>query len=98
VCENDITTQRTIQDARLSDKLTRAEMAKIVSLYLISILDKKPDTTKDCSAFDTSIANYSTEMKAYMHTACQFNIMGIHPDYTALSDFRANDYVSRAEF
>jgi hypothetical protein len=24
--------------------------------------------------------------------------MGIHPDYTALSDFRANDYVSRAEF
>jgi hypothetical protein len=32
-CENDITTIRDINEARLGDFLTRAEMAKMVSVF-----------------------------------------------------------------
>lgn len=90
---------RTIQAARMEDKLTRAEMAKIVVQYLIKIApDKKPDLSKNCSAFSQSISTYPAEMQEYMTLSCQFDVMGVHPDYTPLSDFMPDNYVSRAEF
>ncbi|MDR2190887.1 MAG: hypothetical protein LBP53_07105 [Candidatus Peribacteria bacterium] len=99
-CNKDITTMRTVQQARLHDQLTRAELAKIVSQYLITEMpDKKPNLEKDCSAFQASIAKYQgTDLYNYMTLACQYDVMGIHPDYTPLTDFMPDKYVSRAEF
>ena len=97
-CEKDITTIRSINDARMHDFLTRAEMAKVVSQYLIAVLNKSPNTEKDCSAFDNSIAHYNQEMRDYMRISCQFDVMGIHPNRTPLSDFMPDKFVSRAEF
>ncbi|MDR0282402.1 MAG: hypothetical protein LBI53_03695 [Candidatus Peribacteria bacterium] len=66
--------------------------------YVINILNKEPDLTKDCSAFTTSIQGETLELQKYMTLACQYNIMGINPDTTPLSDFLPNQIVSRAEF
>jgi hypothetical protein len=98
VCEKDFSTQRTIHDARLSDYLTRAEMAKIVVQYLLSETDKKADMLKDCSAFSASIARYNDEMKNYMTLACQLGVMGVRPTGAPLPDFMPDSDVTRAEF
>lgn len=97
-CEKDITTIRNIMDARLFDKITRAELAKVISQYAMTVLDKKPDTTKDCSAFSQSIAHYTNDLNQYMTTSCQLDLMGVHPDMSPLSDFMPDQYVTRAEF
>ncbi len=97
-CQNDITTIKDINDARLGDFLTRAEMAKMVTQFVTSKLNKTPNAEKDCSRFDESIKDYPQDMKDFMTKSCQLDIMGVHPDYSPLSDFMPNKYVSRAEF
>ena len=97
-CENGITTMDLISNARLDDPITRAELAKVLSQYVISTTDRKPDTSKDCSAFEASIAHYNNDLPNYMKLACQLNIMGVRSDYTPLSDFMPDQYVTRAEF
>ena len=98
-CENDITTIRDIEKARLGDFLTRAEMAKMISVFATKELWMKPNTSKDCSNFADSIASYNQEMKDYMVMACQLEIMGIHTtNYEAIPDFMPSKHVSRAEF
>ena len=96
--KNGLTTMNTMAAARMEDKITRAELAKIVSQYAITVLGKTPDTTRDCSAFSKSIAKYTNDLHEYMITACQLEIMGIHPDATVLKDFMPDKYVTRAEF
>ena len=97
-CQNDITTIKDINEARLEDHLTRAEMAKIVTKFVTSKLNKTPNIEKDCSLFDESMAHYNQEMRDYMTWSCQLDIMGVHPNYSPLSDFMPDKYVSRAEF
>jgi hypothetical protein len=74
-CENDITTIRDINEARLGDFLTRAEMAKMISVFATKELLMKPNTSKDCSNFANSIASYNQEMKDYMVMSCQLELM-----------------------
>ncbi|MDR0369064.1 MAG: hypothetical protein LBH96_00575, partial [Candidatus Peribacteria bacterium] len=70
--------------ARLSQPLTRIEAAKL--FVNIAIANELPrDTTKTCEFMD--MENASTEDIAITWLACQFNIMGVHPDYSALDDF-----------
>ena len=98
-CENDITTIRDINKARLGDFLTRAEMAKMVSVFATKELWMKPNTSKDCSNFAESIAHYNQEMKDYMVMSCQLEVMWIHTtNYQAIPDFMPSKRVSRAEF
>ncbi|GHV22093.1 hypothetical protein FACS189428_3590 [Clostridia bacterium] len=96
--KNGITTMQTLQSARVEDKITRAELAKMISQYAISILEKKADTTKDCSAFSDSIASYNKEMKDYMVLSCQLGLMGLKGNEYVADDFRPDDYVTRADF
>ena len=98
-CENDITTIRDINEARLKDFLTRAEMAKMVSVFATKQLWMKPNTSKDCSNFANSIASYNQEMKDYMVMSCQLELMWIHTvNYEPIPDFMPSKRVSRAEF
>jgi hypothetical protein len=67
--------------------------------YLIKFLpEKKPDLTKDCSAFSKRISKYNKEMQDFMTLSCQYEVMGIHPNKAPLSDFMPDKHVSRAEF
>ena len=98
-CENDITTIRDINEARLKDFLTRAEMAKMVSVFATKELWMKPNTSKDCSNFANSISHYNQEMKDYMVMSCQLELMWIHTvNYEPIPDFMPSKRVSRAEF
>ncbi len=98
-CQNWIIKSDTIQGARLWEFLNRAEMAKIVTVFEMLVLDAKPDRNKDCSAFADSISYYNSEMRNYMITSCQLERMWIHTaDHKPISDFMPKKFVSRAEF
>ena len=98
-CENDITTIRDINEARLGDYLNRAEMAKIISVFATKELWMKPNTSKDCSNFAASMEWWSQEMKDYMVMSCQLELMWIHTvNYEPIPDFMPAKRVSRAEF
>ena len=98
-CENDITTIRDINEARMWDYLNRAEMAKIISVFATKELWMKPNTSKDCSNFTESMEWWSQEMKDYMVMSCQLELMWIHTvNYEAIPDFMPSKRVSRAEF
>jgi hypothetical protein len=96
---NGITTMNTITKARITDKITRAELAKMVSKYATNVLKKTPNTTKNCLAFEESIQGYkNSDLYQSMITACQLDIMGIHPNGVPISDFKPSSYVTRADF
>jgi hypothetical protein len=94
----DITTQSSLEEADSDGLLLRAHLAKMIVNYLANVLDRQPDLTKDCSAFEASVQRETPELQEYMALACQYGIMGIHTDGTALSDFMPRKTVSRAEF
>lgn len=95
-CGKDITTIRAISGARLDQPLTRAELAKMMSVYVTKVLGKQPVLT--------GVAQYSDvdskmgDLADYIQLAYQLQIMGIHHDGTALPYFEPNKFVTRAEF
>ena len=96
-----ISTMSSACDARLHDYLTRAEMAKIAVQYIKTHLPERiPNLNKDCTKFARSIQKYKgTDLYDYMVEACQYEVMGIHTvDYTAVSNFMPDKFVTRAEF
>lgn len=95
-CQHNITTMRTIQDARLDQPLTRAELAKIMSVYAMKEYHLKP--------LITGAANYKDvntdlgDLADYIQLAYQLQIMGINADGTPIQAFEPHKLVSRAEF
>ncbi|MDR2415999.1 MAG: hypothetical protein LBD75_05340 [Candidatus Peribacteria bacterium] len=70
--------------AKLSQPLTRLEAARLfVNIAIANDLPR--DTKKSCNFLDMQGA--STVDIAIAQLACQFNIMGVHPDYTPLDNF-----------
>ena len=95
-CQHNITTMRTIQEARLDQPLTRAELAKIMSVYAMKEYHLKPLITgavnyKDVNADLGDLADY-------IQLAYQLQIMGINADGTPIQAFEPHKLVSRAEF
>ena len=85
-----ITTQPTIDNANMKGKITREEMAKMISNYAINILWKTPDTTKSCYFLDSNI---NPDLVQYVTKSCQLWLMG-----QWVTSFRPKDNVTRAEF
>ena len=95
-CQHNITTMRTIQEARLDQPLTRAELAKIMSVYAMKEYHLKPLRAgavnyKDVNADLGDLADY-------IQLAYQLQIMGINADGTPIQAFEPHKLVSRAEF
>lgn len=88
--KNWITTQPTIDEANLKGKITREEMAKMISSYAINILWKTPDKTKTCFFLDSNI---NPDLVQSVTTSCKLWLMG-----QGISSFRPKDNVTRAEF
>ena len=95
-CQRNITTMRTIQEARLEQPLTRAELAKIMSVYAMKEYHLKP--------LRAGAANYKDvntdlgDLADYIQLAYQLQIMGINADGTPMQAFEPHKLVSRAEF
>jgi hypothetical protein len=61
----------TLEQARIVDGITRAEMAKMISVYAMKILGREPDTTKkECTQFN-DMNQTNTELQSYIITSCQ---------------------------
>jgi hypothetical protein len=43
--------------------------------YLANVLEREPDLSRDCSAFEKSIQNETAELQNYMTLACQYKVM-----------------------
>ena len=87
---NGITTQSSIDNANMKGKITREEMAKMISNYAVNILWKTPDTTKSCYFLDSNI---NPDLVEYVTESCQLWLMG-----QWVASFRPKDSVTRAEF
>ena len=92
-----ITTMPTLQAAMMEKDLTRAELAKILSVFAQKFLDKKVVENKvGCEFADKAEA--VGDLANYMKLSCELEIMGLHADgKTPLVNFMPNKFVSRAE-
>lgn len=96
--KHNITTQFPIDNARLLDYLTRAELAKMLSVFTLNFTDKQPITNKPGCDLYTDTDQVNTELAAFIKQACELEIMGLHSDgKTPLTEFMPNKFVSRAE-
>ena len=94
--DNGITTINDVDKARLSDPLTRAELAKMMSQYISSVLKKSPIKADkpEYKDVDESLG----DLADFIVKAYQYQIMGINADGSALENFNPNGLVTRAEF
>ena len=88
----------TIQSGRLRDDITRAEMAKIVSIYSTTILGKEiPDQKPLCKQFN-DLTTVSKELQGYIISACELGLMGYRSDGVSIKPhFDPTDKITRAE-
>ena len=92
---NRITTINDIEKARLTDWLTRAELAKMMSQYMTNIQWKIPTIEKvEYWDVDESLG----DLADFIQTAYSYRIMWINADGTPLENFNPDWLVTRAEY
>ena len=94
--ENGITTINDIEKARLSDGLTRAELAKMMSQYLTKVLWKTPTTGEKANYADVNSS--LGDLADFIEIAYSYKIMWIKADGTPLKNFNPRGKVTRAEY
>ena len=85
-----ITTMSSIDNANMQWKITREQMAKMITNYAKNVLWKTPDTSKSCHFIDSNI---NPDLVQYVKESCQLWLMG-----QWVTSFRPKDSVTRAEF
>jgi hypothetical protein len=104
-----LTSMQTYEEFRPNDTITRAEMAKIVSLYATAFTPNKGlqplagrDTDADmglstCTTF-TDLNQTNPELQSYIIQACKLGLMGYYSDGTTIKPaFDPNDPITVAE-
>jgi hypothetical protein len=86
-----VTTMSSIDNANMYGAITRAEMAKMLSVYAESSLGITADTSKACTF--TDIDSVKGDLHDFIIKSCQLGIMG-----QGITAFRPYDTLSRAEF
>ena len=86
-----VTTQSPIDNANMYGAITRAEMAKMLSVYAVEVLGYEADTSKACNF--TDIDSVKGDLHDYIIKSCQLGLMG-----QGITAFRPYDTISRAEF
>ena len=88
-----VTTMPTYEAANMYNSITRAEMAKMLSVYATEILGKTADTSRACTFTDVDSVKWN--LHDFIIESCQLGIMGQNMPNNA---FRPYDTISRAEF
>ena len=92
-----LTSMDSIENFQWNRFLTRAEMAKIVSIYLTKILGKKEVSNGKCEIFD-DIQDIHSDLHEYIISACNLGIMGRTPDWNDVKQvFHPYYHVTKAE-
>ena len=92
---NWITTTQNIQQAQMNWKLTRIQMAKMLSQYAVNVLWMEPDISKWIADFSDVTRKMNKDYNDGVTLAYQLWIMWQNMPN---NKFRPNDEVSRAEF
>jgi hypothetical protein len=66
---------KTVAEARLGEGLTRAELAKMMVVYVEKILGKQPVLTGDVDYPDVKSEEIGDELVGYIKLAYQYQIM-----------------------
>jgi len=91
-----ITTIDNIDNARLSDWLTRAELAKMMSQYMTKVLWRTPVDIEKAEYSDVNESLW--DLADFIQTAYAYKIMWINADGTPLKNFNPKGKVTRAEY
>lgn len=91
-----ITTMDTVEKARLDQKLTRAELAKMMVVYIQKVKKITPLKTDEPKYSDVDSSLW--DLADYIKLAYQYQIMGIDGSGNALNEFNPNGLVTRAEY
>ena len=91
-----ITTMDTVEKARLDQRLTRAELAKMMIVYIQKIKKITPLKTDEPKYDDVDASLW--DLADYIKLAYQYQIMGIDGSGNALNEFNPNGLVTRAEY
>ena len=94
--ENGITTINDIEKAKLSDWLTRAQLAKMMSQYMTNVLWKTPAEAEKVEYVD--VDESLGDLADYIQTAYAYKIMWINADGTPIKKFNPKGQVTRAEY
>ena len=86
-----ITTMSPIDNANMNGDITRAEMAKMLSVYAVEMLGMEPNEAANCSFAD--IDSVKGDLHDYIIKSCQLGLMG-----QGITSFRPYDKITRAEF
>ena len=89
--EKGVTTMSSIDNANMYGAITRAQMAKMLSVYAKEVLGNTPDTSATCEFGD--IDSVKGDLHDFIIESCQLGIMG-----QGITAFRPYDTISRAEF
>ena len=80
-----------IDNANMNGDITRAEMAKMLSVYAVEMLGMEPNEAANCSFAD--IDSVKGDLHDYIIKSCQLGLMG-----QGITSFRPYDKITRAEF
>ncbi len=92
---NGITTMKTIDEAKMYNEVTRAEMAKMIGQFAKSVWNRPEDYSKNCNFKDGEVWSDLTE---WIKTSCRLGIMGQDGKWGTNEYFNPNGYVTKAEF
>jgi hypothetical protein len=88
----------TFAQARITDATTRAEMAKMITVYATKILHKQPDKSKTACTQFTDTTTVNKELQEYIISVCQLGLMGYKSDgQNTQPAFYPNATITRAE-
>ena len=94
---NWITTIDDINKAKLNTNITRAELAKMMVVFMSWVLEKSPIITDNTDYRDVNEKKL-WDLTWYIQLAYQYQIMWINADWSPMENFNPNKPVSRAEF
>ena len=88
----------TLEDFRITDGITRAEMAKMISVYAEKFTDKTPDLSNYACMKFSDLEGINGELRVFIMKACQLGLMGYQADGTIVnSTFNPHATITRAE-
>jgi hypothetical protein len=91
----------TFEEARTSDTITRAEMAKVIVKYADNVLGITPPSLRDTSSITCTFSDLNQtneELQTYIIQACELGLMGLNADgVTPKKYFIPNEPITLAE-
>jgi hypothetical protein len=92
-----ITTTHSFADARVNDRVTRAEMAKMIAIYAKQFTNKAKTPRQACAQFQ-DLKQVNTELQRYITEVCALGLMGYWSNGRDVKNyFYPHDLLTRAE-